>query len=723
MARLPKGVKFKLFIVDNKSRKQELLRIKECFDYLTSKNLLDGELIESDSNLGFSGGNNLGIASALKDPSFTNLCLLNNDTVVTPFWLERLLNHNPGGLLGPVSNSVGNEQVVPVTYYGNTPDGYLREKVWNFSSGWFEDHENQKVPTEMLGFFCVFGTRATFEKIGMLDEQFGAGTFEDDDYCARAKKLDLPLEIARDVFVHHWGSASFSKMGNKKLYRLMKRNRLLFEKKHGVDWKSPISTLPIAYQAEIENNLRQKYGNRDRRQAAIEAYLKLIRRQIEWHFRPFDPLNPVRTRIALGLLIQMNPLIQYLLLRLILIPKYFWMYSRKPAFRTHIQFKLKNAISLSNRFLKKKIGKLKQVLFPGKKNLICFPICPHAGRRQRPQQLIEGISRQFDRTFWIEPQSVTFNGIIENSFKISQVFLKGQIQNFYIDQVPSDSIKELDISLLEILVPRKGEIVIVVQSLYWLGHIQQLKKIANRKQAKIKIVYDCMDHHGGFGSVLFHNDLHEQNIIHSADYLIASSDTIEDFLKPFNKPLCQIKNACSVENFPFLPEPTKMSKIGYFGAIAEWFDWELVKGAAELMPEVSFELIGDFSTIEKFVSDHPQNISFLGEKPFKILKDYARDWQVALIPFRITPLIQATNPVKLYEYSALGLPVISTPIPEVISSKTDAKIVNNAFEFKQAYEAIISTELPEKRNLRRLFACQNTWDVRSLEFQKLLNES
>ncbi len=243
LALVKTGVPFDVFLIDNKSMDSELITIKNCFHELLGQGRIHGEFIESSENLGFSGGNNIGIRKALSNSKYTHICLLNNDTIVTDFWLDRLLGHNVQGLIGPISNSVGNEQIIPTFYKIDGVDKKTIDNVLVFSQQWYESHQGQLVDTDMLGFFCVIGPRSTFEQVGLLDEGFGIGTFEDDDYCVRIKQNKLPIKIARDVFVHHWGSATFSKMGQVRLGRLMKKNRSYYEAKHKKIWAGYSTTL------------------------------------------------------------------------------------------------------------------------------------------------------------------------------------------------------------------------------------------------------------------------------------------------------------------------------------------------------------------------------------------------------------------------------------------------------------------------------------------------
>jgi GT2 family glycosyltransferase/glycosyltransferase involved in cell wall biosynthesis len=182
------------------------------------------KVICNRENRGFAAANN----QALREARGEFLCLLNNDTLVTRGWLSTLIGHlqrTPGlGLVGPVSNSVGNAAQVAVGYRN------LAELP-----GWAEtycrQHDGEKAPLEMLGFFCVAMPREVYRRIGELDERFGLGCFEDDDYCRRVREAGFGLCFVRDAFVHHWKEASFRLLGEDVYLRTYYENQSRFEAK------------------------------------------------------------------------------------------------------------------------------------------------------------------------------------------------------------------------------------------------------------------------------------------------------------------------------------------------------------------------------------------------------------------------------------------------------------------------------------------------------------
>jgi GT2 family glycosyltransferase len=221
---------YELIFVDNASTDGTL-------EYLES--LSGATIIRNARNCGFGAAANQGMLAAKGE----QILLLNNDTIVTSGWLRRLLDalrsDSRIGLVGPCSNCVGGEQQVAASYDNlGGLDG--------FACKWGEQNRNRRVDTDRLVGFCLLIRREVVERIGVLDEQFGLGTFEDDDYCLRAKQAGFRAVIAYDSFVHHFGGQTFLGLGVD-YEALLKNNQKLFEAKWpGFDGKRLMASFDAA---------------------------------------------------------------------------------------------------------------------------------------------------------------------------------------------------------------------------------------------------------------------------------------------------------------------------------------------------------------------------------------------------------------------------------------------------------------------------------------------
>lgn len=190
-------------------------------DYL--KNISEAQVILNDENLGFPAAVNQGIDRA----NGSNIVLLNNDTIVTTGWLHHLLaalsTDKTIGLVGACSNNVSGPQQVTAGYAQlNELDGFAWDRGQALAG--------RITDLERLVGFCMLIRREVIDDLGKLDEQFGIGMFEDDDYCQRARSAGYRTVVAEAAFVHHFGSVTFKATGIN-FSQLLTDNQQKYEKK------------------------------------------------------------------------------------------------------------------------------------------------------------------------------------------------------------------------------------------------------------------------------------------------------------------------------------------------------------------------------------------------------------------------------------------------------------------------------------------------------------
>ena len=251
------GVPFELVVVDNGSTDgtpQFLARLAAQHGAV--------RVVANGDNRGFAAAVNIGLDVACGDV----LILLNNDVIVPPRWLDRLvplLEEPSVGMVGPVTNAAPNEARVGVgsATYGD----FLRvaESRW-------DTYGRATFDIDVLTMFCLAVPREVVRRVGPLDERFGLGMFEDDDYARRVRAEGYRLVCADGVYVHHFGEASFGALVPTGDHgELIRRNRRLFEAKWGVEWTAHQGRDDSGYRLLVDRGSR---GGRRPRAARAEPW-------------------------------------------------------------------------------------------------------------------------------------------------------------------------------------------------------------------------------------------------------------------------------------------------------------------------------------------------------------------------------------------------------------------------------------------------------------------
>ena len=177
-------------------------------------------VVHAPENKGFPGGVNLGLAHAEG-----HVLLLNSDTLVSKGWLTRLVSalrqQDDIGMVGPMSNFVTGEQLIFDTILMR-PNAFPR-----FADDLAVRNRGRIKDVVRLVGFCLLIRDTVLQSVGPLDESFGIGNFEDDDYCIRVLNAGYRLAIAEDCFVFHYGNRTFEAMGFsiERLNVLLEHNR------------------------------------------------------------------------------------------------------------------------------------------------------------------------------------------------------------------------------------------------------------------------------------------------------------------------------------------------------------------------------------------------------------------------------------------------------------------------------------------------------------------
>ena len=357
-------------------------------------------------------------------------------------------------------------------------------------------------------------------------------------------------------------------------------------------------------------------------------------------------------------------------------------------------------------------------------------------RYQRPQHIAKGLSETGQRVFYVEMElSDSGLQIIEVSKDLYRVRLSaeqiGHLQA-YTGQPTKDQTTAWIDAFYELCntVQATSFKKIVIQHPYWW-------QLAQHVSPEFQVVFDCMDDISGFSNTQqFLLDL-EQDLIQNCDLLVVSSECLKQKYKHL-KDSTLIRNGVELSHFEnneaekvTPPEFLKILnndtdshriQVGYVGAIAEWFDAQLIKEVAISNPGFDFHLCGAVSAKEPAELEEIPNVHMYGEIPYTDVPNFIRSMDVLTIPFKIVPIIEACDPVKFYEYSSLGKPTVTTALPELRRASELTFVASTASEFSnQITNAFEKSKEKAFRNRLEQYASENTWIHRTRSFNEVFS--
>jgi len=247
------------------------------------------------------------------------------------------------------------------------------------------------------------------------------------------------------------------------------------------------------------------------------------------------------------------------------------------------------------------------------------------------------------------------------------------------------------------------------------------------------VIYHCVDDYAEFrgmnGPALRRA---EHELLKAADLVFTSSELLWRERRQENPNTFFIQHGVDVDHFsraldPGLPVPADVEGlprpiVGYFGLIADYVDLELIAEAARMKPSWSFVLVGGSVTDLRAVTGLA-NVHLLGQRSYDSLPGYCRVFDVGVIPFRVNALTVRANPLKLREYLAAGLPVVSTPLPEVARYGALVRLAANPEAFVGEIERALEERGEPFVEQRRLAMRAESWESRVEEMSRLIRET
>jgi GT2 family glycosyltransferase/glycosyltransferase involved in cell wall biosynthesis len=336
-------------------------------------------------------------------------------------------------------------------------------------------------------------------------------------------------------------------------------------------------------------------------------------------------------------------------------------------------------------------------------------------RHQRPQQLALGLAASGRRVFYISSSLIDDKRAgfdpepLDTGERLFQIKLYAEGAPVIYSQAPgSETVSQLRMSIGEMLEwSDSRHVICVVHHPFWHAIASVLPDS--------RVIYDCMDHHEGFGNTAPELMSLEYALFRDSDMTVTTSEWLNQIVAEHTERRVLIRNAGDFKHFSRAPAAIYRDRqqrrvIGYYGAIAEWFDQDLVEAVAARFPECCILLIGADTVNAQARLGRLPNVEFLGEVSYAALPHYLHGFDACLLPFRIIPLTLATNPVKVYEYLGAGKPVISVDLPEMKQFGEGVRVAATTDEFLSAIADVLHHPEPAAAvRDRREFASGQTW--------------
>ena len=188
----------------------------------------------------------------------------------------------------------------------------------------------------------------------------------------------------------------------------------------------------------------------------------------------------------------------------------------------------------------------------------------------------------------------------------------------------------------------------------------------------------------------------DEHLVFASDLVIAVNSALQARLERFDRAAIPLVPNGVAEGFTEVSSAVELERgeitLGYFGYLAgAWFDWELVRTVANKNHAWRIYLIGYGGNQE--YRNLPDNVTFLGKKPWKSLAAYAAHWDVGIIPFKSGLVSRGADPIKTYEYLALGLPIVATGVRPPEGAENYFYFAEDAREFMENARSASRQEL------------------------------
>ena len=347
---------------------------------------------------------------------------------------------------------------------------------------------------------------------------------------------------------------------------------------------------------------------------------------------------------------------------------------------------------------------------------------------QRPQHIAKNLSDENCLVFY---EVTTMTDKVKDLKKIKD--------NLYLVNLKNSVIKNILFSKVEKKLNKNKYI-----QFYSTDYKIALEEVKTYIKQGFKIIYEYID---DLSPQILGTDEIPRNTIEKYNYMlkdtknifvIVTADKLENDIveKRGTEKLAFSSNGVDYEHFQDIDLSYKFEEdfenilkqnkpiIGYYGALASWVDYDLIKYLAENRPNYNIVFFGVKydGEYDKSGVDSLKNVYFLGKREYKVLKNYASRFSVCTIPFKVNNITKSTSPVKLFEYMAIQKPIVTTEMDECKKYKS-VMIAKNKEEFVKLVDKAIglSDNVKYKKELKKE-ACENTWSQKAKIIVELLKK-
>jgi UDP-galactopyranose mutase len=274
----------------------------------------------------------------------------------------------------------------------------------------------------------------------------------------------------------------------------------------------------------------------------------------------------------------------------------------------------------------------------------------------------------------------------------------------------------------------------VGEAIFWLYTPMALDALP-KSIPPIAVVYDCMDELSLFRGAPEHLRGKEEELLSRADLVFTGGVSLFEAKRERHRNVHPFPSGVDVPHFAqargFTEEfgehqSIARPRLGYAGVIDERIDLDLIKGISKERPEWQIVMIGPVVKIDPAGLPQAENIHWLGMKDYGDLPKYFSGWDVALMPFAINDATRFISPTKTPEYLSAGVPVVSSPIRDVVHPYADlglVRIANTVEEFVTAAEQSMAFGMSLKwRERADQFLQTLSWDAVWCSMNRLIGE-